>query len=163
MWPRQVECDSFYGDPRGANGKASPQWELDNLIKIVPPFVMTYERKPIEHILVHKKCAGSLNRVLQAIWVGANKDQTVVNRSGASVYAGCYNFRNMRGRSRLSMHAYGCAIDLDPENNAMGDSTPRFAKFPWVVNAFKEEGWVWGGDWSFRHRDGMHFQAARVS
>jgi len=58
------------------------------------------------------------------------------------------------------MHSWGCAIDLDPANNGLGDRTPKFARYPKIIEAFKKEGWVWGGDWS--NYDGMHFQMAKV-
>jgi hypothetical protein len=58
------------------------------------------------------------------------------------------------------MHSYGAAVDFDPDRNGLGDPTP--AMDPRVVAAFKAEGWTWGGDWSPRNRDGMHFQAASV-
>jgi len=60
------------------------------------------------------------------------------------------------------MHSYGCAIDLDAPRNFFHEQHPHFSDIPQVVDAFKNEGWVWGGDWSGRSKDGMHFQAARV-
>ena len=78
-------------------------------------------------------------------------------------------FKTMTGNSRtLSMHSYGCAIDLDPARNGWKDRTPRFAQFPQVLAAFRSEGWKWGGDWNGngssadeRQADGMHWQATR--
>jgi len=93
---------------------------------------------------------------------GAGKDQKTIDAWGVSVFSGSYNYRVMRGGAVLSMHAYGCAIDLDAPRNFFHDQDPHFAHIPQVVKAFKDEGWVWGGDWSGRSKDGMHFQAARV-
>lgn len=157
-WPLQKDCDRFYGNPRGANGKPSAKWESENLVSIRPPYRMTYAGKPITGIRVHKKGAESLKRVLNRIWEAAGKDQATVDRWGASIYGGAYNYRLMRGGNSLSMHSWGCAIDLDPARNGLGDQTPHFANVPEVLDAFAAEGWEWGGDWS--RRDGMHWQAA---
>ncbi len=157
-WPLQKDCDRFYGNPRGANGKPSAKWESENLVSVRPPFKMTYAGKPISGIRVHKKCAESLKRVLARIWEAAGKDQATVDRWGVSIYGGAYNYRLMRGGNSLSMHSWGCAIDLDPARNGLGDQTPHFANVPEVLAAFAAEGWEWGGDWS--RRDGMHWQAA---
>ena len=157
-WPLQKDCDRFYGNPRGANGKPSAKWESENLVSIRPPYRMTYAGKPINGIRVHKKCAESLKRVLDRIWEASGKDQATVDRWGASIYGGAYNYRLMRSGNSLSMHSWGCAIDLDPARNGLGDQTPHFANVPEVLDAFAAEGWEWGGDWS--RRDGMHWQAA---
>jgi hypothetical protein len=157
-WPQQKDCDRFYGNPRGLNGGPSAKWEAANLVSIKPPYRMTYAGKPISGIRVHKKCAESLKNVLDRIWEAAGQDQATVDRWGASIYGGAYNYRLMRGGNSLSMHSWGCAIDLDPARNGLGDQTPHFANVPEVLEAFAAEGWEWGGDWS--RRDGMHWQAA---
>lgn len=159
-WPKQSECDAFYGDPRGTNGQPSPKWMRANLIQLPVPFKMTYAGKAVSTILIHRKCADSLKRVLEDIWRQAGQRQAVVDSWGMSVYGGAFNYRLMRGGSKLSMHAYGCAVDFDPARNGLGDSTPYFRNVPQVLNAFAIEGWTWGGNWS--RPDGMHFQAARV-
>jgi hypothetical protein len=160
QWPNQANRDSYYGNPRGRDGKASPTWEANNIVKIIPPFKMTFLGKQIKGIRVHKKCAVSLSRVLEAIWIASGRSQSVIDSWGVSIYGGAYNYRLTRGGNTLSSHSWGCAIDLDPERNGFGDSTPNFAKVPQVLQAFAAEGWTWGGNWS--KADGMHWQAASV-
>lgn len=163
VWPTQAEASNFFGNPRGKNpAHASPAWEVSNLVYITPPFRMTYDGKPITKIRCHKKVAGSLANILMAIWAAAKHDQAVVDSWGASIYGGCYNYRLTRSGAGLSMHAMGIAIDLDPARNLQGNSRPHFARVSEVVKCFKEAGWIWGGDWSGKSIDGMHFQAARV-
>ena len=154
IWPKQRDCDMFYGNPRGEAGAVSVKWMLDNLISIVPPFRMTYAGIPVKRITVHKRCAESLSRVLAAIWIAAGKKQSIVDKWGVSVFGGSFNFRLKRNSNTLSMHAYGVAIDLDPAKKPMGQSVKRFV--PEVVKAFRDEGWV-----NLRN-DPMHFQAARL-
>jgi hypothetical protein len=154
--------NAFYGDPRGKDGKPSLYWETNHIVRVPPPFEMTYAGTPIRGIAIHKRCAESLAKVLESIWIAANKQQSVIDETGASVYGGGYNYRLMRNSNYLSTHSWGAAIDLDPARNGMGDVTPNFANHMWIVDAFEAEGWVWGGRWRGRSCDGMHFQAARI-
>ncbi len=168
-WPQQSQCDAYYGNPRGRNGEASAAWESANLARVHTPWklVTAWDGKQVKGVKVHNKCGESLLRVFRAIWLDAISEATatgdpqkVIESWGMHLFGGGYNYRLMRGGSRLSMHSYGCAVDFDPARNGMGDKTPNFANCPEVLAAFKAEGWVWGGDWS--NPDGMHWQAART-
>jgi hypothetical protein len=162
-WPLQSELDAFYGNPRGKNlDQPDTQWVTENIVRVLPPFPMTYAGRPARTISIHKKCAESLSRVLFAVWDYSGRKQGILDQWGASVYGGGFNYRLMRGGTRLSVHSWGAAIDLDPERNGFHDTTPNFANHPAVVKAFEDEGWTWGGRWSGASCDGMHFQAARV-
>lgn len=161
-WPHQSECDTFYGNPRGRNGQASAKWEAANLVRVVPPYQMFYDGKPIKSFKVHRRCASDMLAALVAIRNATKNDKKLLTESGANVFGGCYNFRLMRGGNRLSMHSWGCAIDLDPARNGMGDTTPNFTKYPFIIKAFEDRGAVWGGRWAGHNCDGMHFQFARV-
>jgi hypothetical protein len=154
IWPLQSRCDAFYGNPRGKNGHASDKWKAANLVAIKPPFKMRYAGQPVTALTIHRKCAESLSRVLAAVWLASGKNQAVIDSWGVSTFGGTYNYRLKRNSNTLSMHAYGCAIDLDPEHKPMGQGKSRFAKE--VVKAFTDEGWV------NLPRDPMHFQAAIV-
>ncbi len=171
QWPLQKECNAFYGNPRNPMDASLPSraWEAANLTTVAPPFQMFYAGKPVKHVRVHKKCSDSLMRVFKTIWTLAGQHQRIVDQWGASVYAGAYNYRLMRGLNTLSMHSYGCAIDLDPARNGLHDRTPHFTASCPVAQAFRSEGWTWGGDWDGDGSsadeprcDGMHWQAARV-
>lgn len=161
-WPKQSECDIFYGNPRGRNGAASGKWESENLVPVVPPFQMTYAGKPIRTFRFHKKAAPALLTALLAINTAFKGDKKALAACGISVFGGSYNFRLKRNSNTLSMHSYGCAIDFDPARNQMGDTTPYFAKYPLIIKAFEDVGAVWGGRWAGASCDGMHFQFARV-
>ncbi|WP_196503145.1 M15 family metallopeptidase [Aestuariivirga litoralis] len=153
-WPHQSGAQGFYGNPRGRGGQASSAWEAKNLVPLKPPFRMTYAGKPIATFKIHRLCAESLMRVLQTIWDQAGREQARVDEWGVSIFGGTYNFRLKRGSSTLSMHAFGCAIDLAPERFPMGRAKATFCAE--VTAAFAAEGWV------NLPRDRMHFQAARI-
>ena len=155
IWPLQSECDKFYGNPRGINSHASENWKKANLTYVSPPFKMRYAGQPVTKVTIHRKCAESLVRVFNAIWLASGKSQAKIDEWGVSTFGGSFNYRLMRQSNRLSMHSYGCAIDLAPERFPMGKSDKKFA--PEVIKAFSDEGWV-----NLPH-DRMHFQASRIS
>jgi hypothetical protein len=161
-WPHQSDVDAFYGNPRGRNGLASGAWESTNLVKVPTPWklVTAWDGATVGGVRIHKKCAASLGRVFDAIWQAAGQKQSKINEWGMNLYGGGYNFRLMRGKTQLSMHSWGCALDFDPARNGFGDSTPNFANYPQVLAAFADEGWSWGGKW--KTTDGMHWQAANI-
>ncbi len=160
-WPKQSECDAFYGNPRGSTSDWNRDWYRKNIVTVPVPFSMHMGDQRIAKISVHKKCAASLTRVLAAIWARAGHDPKTIALWGADVFSGSMAYRPMRGRRQLSMHAYGCALDFDGTHNELGDAHGHFTPHSVLVEEFKREGWVWGGDWQGRP-DPMHVQAARV-
>lgn len=91
------------------------------------------------------------------------RSMTANNTSG-------FNYRNAAGSSRLSKHAFGRAIDINPflnpyvKNNISrpqgsdynpakpGTLTPKSP----LVRAFIKAGWIWGGNWKTL-KDYQHF------
>jgi len=77
---------------------------------------------------------------------------------------GTYACRNIAGTDRLSLHAFGAAIDINPR---FGDywRWQRFAEgeLVWrnriplrIVDLFERHGFIWGGKWY--HFDTLHFE-----
>jgi hypothetical protein len=126
------------------------------------------QRYPIEHIQLSDTYACD--------------DEQNMRANNTSAY--CH--RNIQGTTRLSKHAQGRAIDLNPlynptyriRRNAQGDSigyshlqpstaapyVRRSDIFPYklaptdpAVRLFKQKGFRWGGDWR-RKRDFQHFE-----
>lgn len=161
-WPNQNDVDEFYGNPRGKNGEVSSKWMSENIVRLKTPWklVTAWDFMPVSGVRVHKKCSDSLERIFMRIWKAAQEDQQKINEWGMNLYAGGFNFRLMRGSSRLSMHSWGCAIDFDSARNSFGDTTPNFSLILPVLDAFNSEEWAWGGTWE--KPDGMHWQAADV-
>jgi hypothetical protein len=96
--------------------------------------------------------------------------------SMAADNSSAFNYRPVAGTDRLSRHALGRAVDINPRENPAiypdGRITPAGAvrrpgkpgtftgNHP-VVRAFREKGWRWGGD--FTHiRDYHHFEKAET-
>ena len=82
-----------------------------------------------------------------------------------------FNYRKILGSERLSNHAYGFAIDINPRLNPFiknGKILPDGANYDKtktgtltvenpIVKKFKELGWIWGGDWE-SIKDYQHFE-----
>jgi len=163
IWPPADSLRDFYGTPDGDHdGVADRKWEDSNLSKVLPPYKMVLAwnvGQTVGSIRCHKKVALSLLSVLQKIHASYEGDQDLIQRDRMHLYGGAYNFRTMRGSTKLSVHAYGAAIDLDPSQNPLGKPwEPGTGMIPKrVVDIFEDAGWQWGGRW---HRpDCQHFQA----
>lgn len=79
--------------------------------------------------------------------------------------AGTYNCRSIAGTKRLSVHAYGAAIDLNvryadywrwSKPNSDGKYVYRNRIPMEIVEIFERHGFIWGGKWY--HFDSMHFE-----
>ena len=150
-WPHDdpASLAAFYGNPNtGEPGR--------HLVPVTPPFKIFYDRKPIAHIMFHEKAAGALLAAFEEIWEHYGKDQAKIDSLGISNYSGSYNPRKIRGSAtRWSNHAYGAAIDINAEHN--GFNTGHGDMPQPVIDAFKKQGALWGGDYHGR-TDPMHFE-----
>lgn len=70
---------------------------------------------------------------------------------------GCFNIRNKRGLSSLSLHSWAIAIDINAAWNGLGKE-PTMSKE--LVACFTDAGFEWGGTWT--RLDGMHFQLSKI-
>ena len=129
-----------------------PRWESSNMITVPLPFPIRLawgNPAPFAtKIRCHKVVAPTMVQVFSAV-------ERAGLKSAVRTYGGCYNYRPKRTGSRPSTHSWGIALDLNPGTNAMGtagDMDPR------LVELFREHGFKWGGDWTGRNKDPMHFQ-----
>lgn len=95
----------------------------------------------------------------------------------------CFNYRTVPGKTSLSKHSYGLAIDINPLYNpyitynkdgtmnvspASGESyADRTLNFPYKIDEedlcyklFIKHGFTWGGSWN-HSKDYQHFQKAK--
>ena len=164
-WPYEIpaQLQAFYGKfELGANGTPTQAWKDKNLTSFIAPYPLTLSwdlTKTATRVTCHKVVAPSLKKILQNI-LAHYGSLAELKKARMHLYGGCYEFRNIGGSHTLSLHAYGAAIDLDPEKNPRGKKyqdgigmMPRAA-----VDIFAAEGWKWGGKFSTKP-DCMHFQA----
>jgi hypothetical protein len=116
----------------------------------------------VTRVSLHLKVAASAGRVLAR--VKDHYGEARIRELGLDLFGGALNVRKMRGGSAWSMHAYGAAIDFDPERNPLRSgrdkarlARPDAARF-WEF--WEAEGWVSLG--RARNYDWMHVQAVRL-
>lgn len=152
QWPHD-DTESkmeFYGDFH-QNG-----WGAKNLVRVKPPFKVYYDGREIEAgLLVHKKIADAVMAAMTEIWDKCGHSQEAVDKTGASDFGGCLNIRKIKGSNNWSNHSWACAIDLSPKTNGFNTGHGTIGNV--VVDAFKRQGALWGGDYKGR-TDPMHFE-----
>lgn len=128
-----------------------PRWQTDCLTTVPLPFALTLSwdsSRQVRRISCHRLLAQTCTDVFVHI------QSAGLQRKIAS-FGGCFSFRPQRTGTKLSTHAWGIALDLNPESNAQGTAGNMDAA---VVAIFKHAGFSWGGDWQGSVRDPMHFQ-----
>jgi hypothetical protein len=152
-WPKQdyTSMCNFYG-PVG-----------ENITKLEVPYKLKLAWDPtttLNKISCNEKVAKSLYTIFENTLKIYGEKEIVKLR--LDMFGGCVNVRRKRGGSSWSIHSWGAAVDLDPDNNQlkMGKDSASFAK-P-IYNDFwkivEAEGWTSLG--RARNFDWMHFQAA---
>lgn len=110
-WPHQRSVDSFFGaagSARCSSGRA-----------ILPfSFPLAWDlAQSVKSIACHEIVAEPLTRIFAdaAQHYGEQRYRSL----GLDLYGGCYAYRTMRAGLSLSMHAYGIAVDIDPQRNQL--------------------------------------------
>jgi len=156
VWPRQMkvrELVSIFGKPG------------ENIVTVDLPYALriAWDKKKLVHRMqVHERVAPSMLRVLGRV---ANAyDEPKRQLLGLDLFGGCFNIRNARGSTALSMHSWGIALDFDPERNQLkwGKDKARLAQRDCEAfwRLWEEEGWLSLG--RARDYDWMHVQAATL-
>ena len=110
----------------------------------------------------HKKLEISATKAFEK--VADSYTLSEISDLGLDLFGGCYNYRKKRGGNTLSVHAYGAAIDIDPERNQLEWKKPQArlshndAK-KWF-EAWYSEGWISLGQ--EKDFDWMHVQAPKL-
>jgi hypothetical protein len=134
------------------DGTIDARWEAQHMTAVDLPFpVRLAWGNPaplVSRIRCHKVVAPAMQQVFGAV------DRAGL-RGTIQTYGGCYNYRPKRMGSRPSTHSWGIALDLNPATNAMGTAGNMD---PRLVAIFRDHGFKWGGDWTGRNKDPMHFQ-----
>ncbi|MFA6507440.1 MAG: M15 family metallopeptidase [Treponemataceae bacterium] len=135
-----------------------------NLVK-----VLLFDRM----VSVHKRIVQPIKKVNAAVSAAAKHDKETAIFLSSIGSLGAYNWREIRGTTRRSLHSWGLAVDVQPQRtrskimfwewerdrNADWMLVPlkdRWAPPAAVIAAFEKEGFVWGGKWDFY--DTMHFE-----
>ena len=100
---------------------------------------------------IYKGLAPSIMRI-DAVW---NSQPAETRYKVESI--GGYDCRTVAGTGTISAHAFGMAVDINPDQNPHTKNGTQVTDIPpSFSNLFKSEGWGWGGDWA-TSSDPMHF------
>ncbi len=155
-WP--VEQEEALMDVYGEPG------ENQTMIELPYPHRLAWDQRQIvTRTQCHERVADSVVRVLENVHEHYGMDR--IRELRLDLYGGCFNKRRKRGGSAWSTHAWGIALDYDPEHNRLqwGRDRAAFARPEydawWAF--WEEEGWISLG--RAKNFDWMHVQAARVA
>lgn len=123
---------------------------------------------------VNENLVDALNRIEAKIYKLAETDSEIQSFIATLSSTGAYNWREIRDSHTKSFHSFGIAIDVLPkgwgkkivywgfEKNKGNDDwmfiplKDRWMPPQAVIDAFEEEGFIWGGRWAIW--DNMHFE-----
>jgi hypothetical protein len=146
----QEELIAKYGTPN-KEGKGY-------IVQIKLPYPMYYIGKKVTKISCHKLVADKLLAIFNDILDFYGQD--AIRELKIDDYGGCFNYRLMRGGTKLSVHSWGCAIDLNPSRNLLKETskTARFARLEYkpMIDIFYKHGFVSLG--REKNFDWMHFE-----
>lgn len=107
-WPSSSQRISFYGDPGG------------NQVSLTLPYPMRIAWEPDKVVgkwSCHAKCREPFERIFKRTldYYGISE----IKRLRLDMWGGTLNVRKMRGGSNWSDHAFGAAMDIDPDRNQL--------------------------------------------
>jgi hypothetical protein len=159
-WPHQdaASMNAFYGDPRGGDN-GNPGWVGRNIVLWEPPYPMFYsdgKHTHLPHIRVHLKCVQTFTDAFKDVLNHFGPDAIKAKR--LDITGGVFCYRLERGGSKLSVHSWGCAIDMDPGHNPFPSKwKPKSGMIdPDFAAILQGHGFTWRG--AAGDNDPMHFQ-----
>ncbi|MEK7375527.1 MAG: M15 family metallopeptidase [Thermodesulfobacteriota bacterium] len=176
-----VIVDSGMGFSGAIAGTAAPREVLETLCLIDVHYAGFDGRRHRGQLVIHRDLAADLGEIfalMESLKFPVAGAVPIVRygwsdeASMAADNTSAFNYRVVAGTDRLSRHATGCAVDINPRQNPAlypeGRVSPAeglyrpgipgtLAGEEPVVRAFIERGWRWGGH--FDHvRDYHHFE-----
>ena len=103
-------------------------------------------------VLVHERAYPAFQQVAQNL-AARQAEGKYYNVRMASGWV----WRRIGGSYRMSTHAFGTTIDINWDTNPYRSDNAMITDLPdWFVQAFRDAGFCWGGDWMYL-KDTMHF------
>ena len=103
-WPKYQDLEDFFGPPG------------TNQVTVKTPYTLKIAwdlDRNINQFTCHKKVVEPIQEAMEEIYKIYGPEE--IKRLKLDYWGGCYNYRRMRGGSRLSTHAWGIAIDTLPQ------------------------------------------------
>lgn len=195
---RITYMDGFYYEPipdfvkekiMGVSYKENDNVSLDDLRYCVMLYVDFNDETQTGEMICNKSIAQDIMEIFYELYQNGYQIQSIklIDEFGGDDHASmlanntsCFNYREVDGTTRLSNHAYGLAIDLNPFYNpyvtygkdgsvnispeGSEGYADRNAEFPYKIDEndlayklFKAHGFKWGGNWN-SCKDYQHFE-----
>lgn len=163
-----------FGNPdANGDGILDPEWFKENIKVFDLPWPMALSWAPgqvITRFQAHRLAGDLLIKGLSNMLAEADKvaleitplseaehpGLDFIRRHALDRWGGCFNFRLVRGGNTLSNHAWGTAVDINPQIGRLANFDDLRTYPRWIVQAFEEAGFYWGGH--FARPDSMHFE-----
>lgn len=169
--PDNDELEKF-SESSSTNSKC-PEQRDSKLAQLFPDGVPTSESEIGPYLTDITVPASDVNGNIRNITLTVHKDlvgtfrsifQELANMKFPIKEAGAYNWRDMAsGTGCVSYHSFGVAVDINSADNpavyqsgSVNKSSPYYINSQ-VVAVFKKYGFYWGGNWSSKYYDPMHF------
>lgn len=169
----RAEIEAVFGKPSNQDGTLNEAWEGEFIRKVAPPdpWELYYQSDTgpvrVSGLRLHRLLEDEFLAVLDDIWAHAkgelggqatdNKVRAWLHEQRLDQHGGAFNYRKITGGSKLSLHAYGIAIDWDPEHNPR--KKPLTRTLPdWWYEVWKAHSFSDGR--KFPTPDPMHVQFA---
>lgn len=110
-WPRRADVANHFGPAGGADCTAG------SVVLPFPVLIAWDTSQRISRFSCHRLVAAALTRIYAE--AARHYGEARFRELRLDRWGGCYNYRSVRGGSNLSMHAYGIAVDVDPERNGL--------------------------------------------
>lgn len=146
---------SKYGKPNKTG-----QGYLTRITLPYPMYLNWQSKTYIKTLECHRLIANQLKAVFTDILAHYGLER--IKELQLDDFGGCFNYRLMRGGTKLSRHSWAIAIDLDPDRNLLKETkkTARFARpeYKPMIDIFYKHGFInYGVEYDF---DWMHFEIA---
>lgn len=175
-----VIIDSQYSFADAVAGKEFPLAIRRNLVITEVEYFSFDGKRHRGQLLIHKDLEKDIReifsvilerkfpigKVIPIVRYGWSDEKSMLDNNTSA-----FNYRNVAGTNRLSNHAYGTAIDINPYLNPYIKGkyiSPKGSEYnpeipgtitadSFLVKEFKKRGWTWGGDWKSL-KDYQHFE-----
>ena len=180
LTPQKPIIDSNMTFQEAIKGNSAPKEVIDSLVlldidyysfdnkihrgQIIVNKAVEEDTKYIFKLMLQNKIP--INKMLPIVKYNWNDDKSMEDNNTSA-----FNYRFVAGTKRLSNHALGRALDINPQLNPVyyseGKMSPAngkrdttknytFTENHIVVKELKKRGWRWGGDWTSL-KDYHHF------
>lgn len=179
--PEQIIIDSKLSFSEAIGGTKAPKNIIDELVILDVEYYSFDKKLHRGQLIIHKALKTDIleifdfiksskfpiDKVIPIVKYNWSDDASMLDNNTSS-----FNYRKVAGKSKLSNHSFGTAIDINPFINPAvysdGKISPKGSKYvpsadgainnnsP-LTQEFKKRGWTWGGDWNSL-KDYQHFE-----